>query len=145
MVERRTVNPMVAGSMPAVTAKFQSLQRHFPVAPSRRPVLAVFYSEVGMAELTLKADFSLFKQKLAWMAGLLESLDTRKRLESSLLGRLVDATNGIGGEELCDCSRVTAGPANELIVRVDGGKIIRELESALRALGFEFHGVPVVD
>ena len=30
------------------------LQRHFPVAPSRRPVLAVFYSEVDMANGNLK-------------------------------------------------------------------------------------------
>lgn len=94
-----------------------------------------------MAALTmiLRADTARFKAKIAWMASLLESRDIFERVDSGLLGRLQNAVSGRPSEELVKIADVPARVADELILSVDDGPIIVELEAALGTLGFKFH------
>ena len=95
-------------------------------------------------ELKLKADFSTFQRKLDWISGLLESLDVRERLDGGLLKRLHDFVDGVGSEEVGKLGAVTASGAGNFSIKVEDCGLLKDVFLALRALGFEFHGDPIV-
>lgn len=93
-----------------------------------------------MEAVAIKADSSALQKKIEWMSALLKSGEVFERLDQSLVDRIRSLLHdGVGQDEVTKLGRVTAGGAGELIINVEAGPILIELESALRALGFEFH------